>query len=221
MEKYPLFKGFHYKPFASGLNNMRKKHNKEVADRAVHDTNGGQCKWRWWSARVLDAAFIVLLILFILTRLTYFMIDDGLKAQATATLVGNEALLDEVDEQTFAEDDEDDVYDGMPHLSLGDEDGTTRYGSTARSVCFAGSTSPNGTPIPKKKFRFPRVIQSLVPRATWQFLHHSLHTTHAIAHHTFHTTHRTPHTVSSLTSRVSLTHAHKLLITCVCASPLA
>jgi hypothetical protein len=118
MEKYPLFKGFHYKPFASGLNNMRKKHNKEVADRAVHDTNGGQCKSQsWWSRSTA-----IILYVFILTRLAYF-IDDGLKAHATATLVGNEALLDEVDEQTFAED-EDDVYDGMSHLSLGD-DGTT------------------------------------------------------------------------------------------------
>jgi hypothetical protein len=50
--------------------------------------------------------------------------------------------------------------------------------------------------------------------------HHSFHTTHStplIPHHTFHTT----QSLAASALAEPLTHAHKLLITCVCASPLA
>jgi hypothetical protein len=43
-EKYPHFSAFSYKPFQNGLNNLRKKHRKEVAARAIYDTNGASCK---------------------------------------------------------------------------------------------------------------------------------------------------------------------------------
>jgi len=35
---------FAYKPFASGLMNIRKKHNKEVSERNKHADNDGECE---------------------------------------------------------------------------------------------------------------------------------------------------------------------------------
>jgi hypothetical protein len=43
--KFPQYNIFAYKPFASGLNNIRLKHNKEVKARSEHAESNGKCEF--------------------------------------------------------------------------------------------------------------------------------------------------------------------------------
>jgi hypothetical protein len=43
-DRYPQWQAFSYKPFHSGLTNLRKKHNKEVKARSDYADHDGECK---------------------------------------------------------------------------------------------------------------------------------------------------------------------------------
>jgi hypothetical protein len=44
-QKYPSFSSFAYRPLASALTNIRRKHNKEVANRAGYEACGAVCEY--------------------------------------------------------------------------------------------------------------------------------------------------------------------------------
>jgi hypothetical protein len=48
--KYPQYNAFSYRAFYSGLNNIRKKHNKEVNSRSEHEKADGECEFNLFSS---------------------------------------------------------------------------------------------------------------------------------------------------------------------------
>lgn len=65
--KYPQYNNFAYKPFYSGLNNVRKKHNKEVQARGEHTAKGGECKF---DVFIVVVIIVLMLILMLITNTT-------------------------------------------------------------------------------------------------------------------------------------------------------
>jgi hypothetical protein len=44
-QNHPSFQSFVYRPLASALTNIRKKHNKEVANQAANDASRAVCEY--------------------------------------------------------------------------------------------------------------------------------------------------------------------------------
>jgi hypothetical protein len=125
--KYPHFgEQFQYKPFNSGLTNIRSKHNKEVKTREEYAASGGVCESygllcccycrRRRRRRIRDFS----------NNILSFVSVEGVKAHASAFASGPDRCAPGDDEATT-------IADDMSRMSILDDDGVTLSGATFRS----------------------------------------------------------------------------------------